>query len=120
MRTREIARFRSVLRSQLTSLVGHGEAVVHELVGTGGEEIPDPNDRATREEGHNWSLRLGDRDRKLIAKIESALARIEDGSFGTCLSCGKAIDPARLRARPVTDLCIACKTEAEKSEQRHR
>lgn len=118
MRRREIVRFRSVLESQLASLVGHGEQVVHELVGSGGEEIPDPNDRATREEGRNWSLRLGDRDRKLIGKIEGALARIEDGTFGICVSCGKAIDPARLRARPVTDLCIACKTEAERSERR--
>ncbi len=118
MRTREIARCRSVLESQLASLVGHGERVVHELVGTGGEEIPDPNDRATAEERRNWSLRLGDRDRRLIGKIEGALARLEEGTFGTCVSCGKSIAPARLRARPVTDLCIACKTEAERSEQR--
>ena len=118
MRKREINRFRGVLETQLAALVGHGEQVVHELVGTGGEEIPDPNDRATVEERRNWSLRLGDRDRKLIGKIEGALARIEDGTFGTCLSCGKAIDPARLRARPVTDLCIACKTEAERGERR--
>jgi DnaK suppressor protein len=118
VRTREIARYRSVLESQLASLVGHGEQVVHELVGAGGEEIPDPNDRATREEGRNWSLRLGDRDRKLIGKVEEALLRIEAGTFGTCVSCGKAIDPARLRVRPVTDLCIACKTEAELGERR--
>jgi DnaK suppressor protein len=63
-------------------------------------------------------LRFGDRDRRLIGKIEGALARIEDGTFGTCVACGKAIDPARLRARPVTDLCIACKTEAERGERR--
>jgi DnaK suppressor protein len=118
MRRREIARFRSVLESQLASLVGHGEQVVQQMVGAGGEEIPDPNDRATVEEGRNWSLRLGDRDRKLIGKIEGALERIQAGTFGTCLSCGKAIDPARLRARPVTDLCIACKTEAERGEKR--
>ena len=117
MRRREIVRFRSVLEMQLASLMGQSEQVVHEL-GAGGEEIPDPNDRATLEEGRNWSLRLGDRDRRLIGKIEGALARIEDGTFGTCLSCGRAIDPARLRARPVTDLCIACKTEAERSERR--
>jgi DnaK suppressor protein len=118
MRKREIARCRGALESQLASLVGHGEQVVHEMVGTGGEEIPDPNDRATVEERRNWSLRTADRDRKLIGKIEGALARIQDGTFGTCISCGKAIDPARLRARPVTDLCIACKTEAEQAERR--
>ncbi len=118
MRRREVERFRNVLESQLAALVGHGSQVVHELSGTGGEEIPDPNDRATIEERRNWSLRLSDRDRKLIGKIEGALARLQDGTFGRCTSCGKSIPPARLRVRPVTDLCIECKTEAERGERR--
>ncbi len=117
MRRREVERYRSVLESQLTSLVGHGEQVVHEL-SDAGEEIPDPNDRATVEEGRNWSLRLSDRDRKLAEKIEGALARLAAGTFGTCAACRKPISPARLRARPVTDLCIDCKTEAERGERR--
>ena len=118
MRRREVERYRSVLESQLAALVGHGEQIVHEMSGKGGEEIPDPNDRATAEEERNWSLRLTDRDRKLIGKIEGALARLEAGTFGTCTSCGRPISPARLRARPVTDLCIDCKTEAERGERR--
>jgi DnaK suppressor protein len=117
MRRRETDRFRSVLESQLSSLVGHGEQAVHEMSGAG-EEIPDPNDRATVEEGRNWSLRLRDRDRKLIGKIQGALARLDAGTFGRCTACGKSIAPARLRARPVTDLCIECKTEAERGERR--
>ena len=117
MRKREIERYRSVLESQLASLVGHGEHLVHQM-SDDGAELPDPNDRATVEEGRNWSLRLTDRDRKLIGKIEGALARLQAGTFGTCASCGKAISPARLRARPVTDLCIDCKTEAERGERR--
>jgi DnaK suppressor protein len=118
MRRREVDRYRTVLESQLTALVGHGSQVVQELSGPGSEELPDPNDRATMEEGRNWSLRLSDRDRRLIGKIEGALARLQDGTFGTCSGCGRSIDPARLRARPVTDLCIACKTEAERGERR--
>jgi DnaK suppressor protein len=116
MRKREVERYRSVLEEQLAALVGHGEAAVHEMVGEGGE-IPDPNDRATVEEGRNWSLRLRDRDRRLIGKIREALERLEDGTFGTCTRCGSPISPARLRARPVTDLCIDCKTESEGSER---
>jgi DnaK suppressor protein len=116
MRRREVERYRNVLESQLASLVGHGEQAVHEMSGAG-EEIPDPNDRATVEEGRNWSLRLRDRDRKLIGKIQEALARLEAGTFGTCTSCGRPIASARLRARPVTDLCIDCKTEAERGER---
>jgi len=116
MRRREVDRYRSVLEEQLAALVGQGEKAVHEMV-ENGEEIPDPNDRATVEEGRNWSLRLRDRDRRLIGKIQEALARLETGTFGTCTSCGRAIGAARLRARPVTDLCIACKTEAERAER---
>ena len=116
MRKREVARYRSVLESQLASLVGHGEQAVHEMSGVA-EELPDPNDRATAEEGRNWALRLRDRDRKLIGKIQEALARLDSGTFGTCTTCGKPIAAARLRARPVTDLCIDCKTEAERVER---
>ena len=117
MRRREVERFRSLLEEQLASLVGTSEKTVHQMVGEGGEEIPDPNDRATVEEGRNWSLRLRDRDRRLIGKIEEALARLEVGTFGKCTACGKPISSARLRARPVTDLCLDCKVEAEQVER---
>jgi DnaK suppressor protein len=110
-------RYRSLLEDQLAQLVGHGEKTVHAMVGEGGDEIPDPNDRATIEEERNWSLRLCDRDRKLIGKIQDALARIHAGTFGKCVACGRSIAPGRLRARPVTDLCIDCKTEAERAER---
>jgi RNA polymerase-binding transcription factor len=116
MRKRELERYRMMLRGQLVSLIGHGEAAVHEMVGEG-EEIPDPNDRATVEEERNWSLRLCDRDRRLIGKIQDALDRLETGTFGSCTRCGGAISSARLRARPVTDLCIECKTESERAER---
>jgi DnaK suppressor protein len=117
MRRREVERYRTLLQGQLAELVGTSEKTVHEMSGEGGEEIPDPNDRASVEEGRNWSLRLRDRDRKLIGKIEEALARLDAGAFGRCTACGKPISPARLRARPVTDLCIDCKTEAERAER---
>lgn len=116
MRRREVERYRTALEGQLASLVGQGEAAVHQMVEEG-EEIPDPNDRATLEEGRNWSLRLRDRDRRLIGKIREALGRLEAGTFGTCTACGRPISAARLRARPVTDLCIDCKTEAERAER---
>ncbi len=117
MRRREVERYRSLLEGQLASLVGTRERTVHRMVDDAGDEIPDPNDRATVEEGRNWSLRLRDRDRRLIGKIEDALARLETGTFGRCTECGGPIPPARLRARPVTDLCVGCKTEAERAER---
>jgi DnaK suppressor protein len=117
MRNREVERYRIILEGQLAELVGHGEKAVHEMSGENGDEIPDPNDRATVEEERNWTLRMRDRDRKLIGKIHDALARLEAGTFGKCTACGRSIAPARLRARPVTDLCIDCKTEAERVER---
>jgi DnaK suppressor protein len=110
-------RYRGLLQEQLRALVGHGSQAVHEMAGEDADEIPDPSDRATVEEERSWSLRLADRDRKLIGKLQDALSRIEDGTFGLCTRCGRAIGAARLRARPMTDLCIACKTELEGRER---
>jgi DnaK suppressor protein len=117
MRKRENERYRTLLEEQLTSLVGQGERTVHQMVGEGRDELPDPNDRASVEERRSWSLRLRDRDRKLIGKIQEALGRLEAGTFGRCTGCGRPISAARLRARPVTDLCIDCKTAAERAER---
>jgi DnaK suppressor protein len=116
MRKREIEHYRVALEAQLTVLVGQGERAVHDMAGER-EGIPDPNDRATVEEGRNWALRLRDRDRKLIGKVQDALARVDAGTFGLCAGCGRPISAARLRARPVTDLCIGCKTESERLER---
>lgn len=117
MRKREFDRYREILQGQLDALVGHGNQAVHEMAGEQGEELPDPSDRATVEEERNWSLRLADRDRKLIGKLQEALARIDAGTFGQCTRCGRPISSARLRARPMTDLCIECKTEMEQRER---
>jgi len=62
-------------------------------------------------------LRIRDRERKLISKIQEALQRVEEGTFGICDTCGEEIGEKRLEARPVTTQCIDCKTEAEKKER---
>jgi DnaK suppressor protein len=117
VRKQELTRYRTALTAQLAELLGHGAEAVHEMVGGGGEELPDPNDRASREADRSHALRLRDRDRKLIAKVQEALARIDAGTFGRCEACGGRISAARLRARPVTTLCIDCKREAEGRER---
>jgi DnaK suppressor protein len=117
MRKRETERYRALLEEQLAALVGQGEQAVQQLVDEGGDEIPDPNDRATVEEERNWTLRLRDRDRRLIGKVKEALARLESGTFGICTRCARPIPAARLRARPVTDQCIDCKTAEERVER---
>jgi len=117
MRKQERERYRARLSAQLAELVGQGAHTVHEMLDQPAEELPDPNDRASREADLGWELRLRDRDRKLIAKVKEALERIDDGTFGLCATCGGQISPARLRARPVTTLCIDCKREAERRER---
>jgi DnaK suppressor protein len=117
MRKREVERYRTVLEGQLQSLIGHGSQAVHEMAGEEPDELPDPSDRATVEEERNWSLRLRDRDRRLIGKVEEALRRLDAGTFGLCTRCGKPIGAARLKARPVTDLCIDCKKDTEQQER---
>lgn len=79
---------------------------------------PDPSDRAAIETDHISMLRVRDRERKLLAKIDEALARIEAGEYGVCESCGSPIGFERLLARPVTTLCIECKAEQEELERR--
>ncbi len=79
--------------------------------------VPDPNDRATIESGRSFELRIRDRERKLLSKIDEAIARIDDGSYGICEDCGEEIGLKRLEARPVTMLCIDCKTVQETKEK---
>jgi len=81
--------------------------------------FPDPTDQATMESDRDFDLRIRDRERRLIRKIDQAMGRIKDGTFGICDSCGGDISSKRLQARPVTTLCIDCKT-AQEIEERTR
>ncbi len=78
--------------------------------------LSDPNDRASQETNSSVMLRLGDRNRKLLLKIEGALKKVKDGTYGLCEVCGEEISEERLRLRPVTTQCIKCKTELESEE----
>ncbi|KJR42159.1 RNA polymerase-binding, DksA [Candidatus Magnetoovum chiemensis] len=78
---------------------------------------PDLGDQANAEIDRNFMLRLRGREQKLLVKIDTALEKIEDGIYGKCESCGSDIGSKRLEARPVTTLCIDCKTEQEEDEK---
>jgi DnaK suppressor protein len=79
--------------------------------------FPDPNDRATQESEFSLELRTRDRERKLIRKIEEALKRIEDGSYGFCLETGEPIGVKRLEARPVATLSVEAQERRERREK---
>ena len=108
--------FRQILIERREAILAEAEKTVSGL-NDGKENFPDPTDRATVEWDRSFTLRIRDRERKLLKKIEEALERIEDGSFGICEDCGEEIGEARLKARPVTTQCIDCKTAAEAREK---
>lgn len=116
MDQKKLTYFRKLLTDRVAELLGQADATVMNMTDAG-ENFPDPADRASMESERNFTLRLRDRERKLINKIQEALQRIEDGTFGICESCGEEIDAKRLEARPVTTLCINCKTSQEQAEK---
>lgn len=107
--------FRQYLNDALQDILKKGEETIEDMTDTV-EVYADPADRATAESDRAFTLRLRDRERKLIRKIQEAIERIEDGSYGICEECGEDISVARLKARPVTTLCIKCKARQEADE----
>jgi len=122
MKQRDLNTFKKLLNERrqelMTEAVGtmHGMGMVEDTR----ESFPDPTDRASLEGNRNLTLRIRDRERKLITKIDEALGRIEDGTYGKCEECEQDIGIERLRARPVTTLCIDCKSLQEAQERKIR
>jgi DnaK suppressor protein len=116
MDKKDLAFFKQLLTDQMESLLGEALKTVNGMTGQK-ENFPDPTDRASLESDRNFMLRIRDRERKLIGKIKEALERIDAGTFGTCDRCGEEISMKRLKARPVTTLCIECKTREEAREK---
>lgn len=116
MEPEKLEYFRGLLQEEMRMLLEEAEKTVSEMTADN-TNFPDPNDRATQESDRNFELRIRDRERKLINKIKEALERIDDGTFGICELCGEEISEGRLKARPVTTLCIDCKIEEERKEK---
>jgi DnaK suppressor protein len=109
--------FRHMLTQKIDELLGEAEKTVSEMTYGVTENYPDPNDRASLESDRNFELRIRDRERKLILKMQEAIKRMDDGVFGICEVCAGPISEKRLMARPVTTLCIECKMKQEKMEK---
>ncbi len=117
MNQEKLLYFKGLLEGRLRALIEEAGKTMTDMVEDKKEGFPDPTDRASLEADRNFMLRIKDRERKLITKVKEALDRIEDGSFGTCESCGRPISEKRLMVRPVTTQCIECKTEEEQRER---
>ncbi len=103
------------LLRQRQALLNEAESALNELPGQ--TIFPDLGDQATAETDRNFMLRLRGREQRLLKKIDEAISRIDCGSFGICDDCGNEIDIKRLEARPVTTMCIECKTLQEEEEK---
>ena len=116
MRQRELKFFRRLLEGRKREILEEAERAL----GTnrsGGGALADPTDRASLESDRALILRMRDRERKLLTKINEAFSRIESGVYGRCDECGDEIGIERLKARPVTNLCINCKSAQEARER---
>ncbi len=112
---KDIEYFRTLLTSMLEEAQHKGDSTIEDLTDSN-ELFADPADRASAESDRAFTLRIRDRERRLIRKIQSALQRLDDGTYGLCEDCGEEISIARLKARPVTKLCINCKSRQEEGE----
>ena len=116
MNPQDVEYFRNLLNQKIAELRLEAGKAVEKM--DEDENFPDPTDRASMESSRNSMLRIRDRERKLIFKIQEALQRLSDGEYGICEECGEEIGIERLKARPVTTLCIACKSNQEIAERK--
>ena len=117
MNQKDLKRYRKMLEDSRQSLLESAKKTLMEESNFDTDDLPDEIDLASSEYAQSMVFRLRDREKFLLKKIEMALKRIEEGTFGICERCEEEIAPKRLEARPVTTLCIRCKEEQEKKEK---
>ena len=117
VRKRDQQRFKKILTDMREQLLRNAERALSGDVHLDPDDFPDELDTASSEANLAFTGRLRERERGLIAKIDAALQKIEDGVYGQCEMCEEEIDVKRLEARPVAELCIDCKAEQEKLER---
>ena len=116
MDEKDLAYFKNHLTQWMEELLDHADDTVERLLDSH-EHLADPLDRASAESDRTWTLRIRGRESMLIKKIKNSLEDIENGDYGICEDCGEDISIQRLKARPVTSLCINCKTKRETAEK---
>ena len=119
MNPHQLEYFRQMLLNWRAELVHEAGETLSDL-NEGNLQQPDMADRASLETDHQLVLRTRDRERKLISKIDSALNRIDDGSYGYCQETDEPISLKRLKARPIADLSLEAQERHERLERTHR
>lgn len=117
MNRKDLKKFKDLLARRREEIMKTAEVTKEQGIGFSQDDLADEVDLASSESEQSMSLRLRDRERVLLKKIDKMLQKIDEGTFGVCENCGEEIGIKRLEARPVTDLCIRCKEEQEKMER---
>ena len=119
MSDEQLAHFDAILSAWKSELMIEVDRTVHHMQDEAAN-FPDPNDRATQESEFGLELRTRDRERKLLRKINAALLRVEEGTYGYCEETGEEIGLKRLEARPVATLCVEAQERREMAERQFR
>jgi len=119
MSEKQLGHFHDILSAWKEELMYEVDRTVHHMQDEAAN-FPDPNDRATQESEFGLELRTRDRERKLLRKIDSAIARIDDSSYGFCDETGEEIGLKRLEARPVATLSLEAQERRELAERQFR
>ena len=117
MKKKEMETFKKRLLEEKSRVLNHAQEHEKDDLQISTDDLADEADLASSELNQSVSLRLKDRERSLLQKIELALAKIETGTYGVCEACEEPIEAKRLDARPVAELCIRCK-EAQEAEEK--
>ena len=121
MKKSDLNKLKKLLDTEKQRLLNQNSSkVVQDDIKHSTDDLADEVDLASSELNQSMTMRLRDRDRTLLFKIEKALSRIEEGTFGICESCEEPIEIKRLMARPIATLCISCKEEQEQEKKMKR
>ncbi|NBU20973.1 conjugal transfer protein TraR [bacterium] len=112
-----LAKYKRLLLEEKQRILNNSKNALKSELVLSPDDLPDETDLAASEINQNLIFKLRDRERQLLAKIDEALGRMDEGSFGVCQDCEEPIEPRRLEARPVSTLCIACKEKQEHREK---
>jgi DnaK suppressor protein len=113
----ELKRFKQMLEERRDQIIQNAQSTLAEDMTLDANDLPDEMDLASSEYLQSFTFRLRGREKVFLEKIEKALAKIKDETFGTCEECGEEISIKRLEARPETGLCIKCKEDQERLEK---
>jgi DnaK suppressor protein len=117
MNKAQLKKFKILLEAKRDEIVKKAKQTLNEDMALDANDLPDEMDLASSEYLQSFTFRLRGREKSFLDKIEKALHKIEDGTFGRCEECDEEIQVKRLEARPETTLCIRCKEDQERVEK---